>query len=234
MSMPDRIESLSKLKQEKFSKSTKLKKNNQAWTDQGIERETISLLFKMNASDRRNDDSLQVPFPFTTTTIIPTLESMTVRFIKHASSFGLRSDSSAYGFVSCFFFWYFLKCDWMATAAFSVSGASMSMSKSSGGMSFLDASVNSCILLFILSYLVVLSFYLSNNKQFANNQFYECKSNSASSHYLIVDDFPITACHIVLYSLYNIYWSASDSFMVWLWYVKDCSKSTEAFEMFEL
>lgn len=137
-----------------------------------------------------------------------------VRFIKHANSFGLRSDDSAYGFGSCFFFWYFLKCDWMATAAFSVSGASMSMSKSSGGTSFLDASVTNYILLFLLSYLVVLSFYLSINKQFADNQVYDGKSNSASSHCFIIDDFPATACHIVLYSLHNIYRSASDHFTV--------------------
>lgn len=37
-----------------------------------------------------------------------------------------------YDFSSRFFFWNFLNCDWMVTAAFSVSGSSMSMSKSSG------------------------------------------------------------------------------------------------------
>lgn len=53
----------------------------------------------------------------------------------------VRTESSAgnYDFSSFFFFLNFLNCDWMATAAFSVSGASMSMSMSSG-MSFLDAS----------------------------------------------------------------------------------------------
>lgn len=50
-----------------------------------------------------------------------------------------EESAGNYDFSSFFFFWNFLNCDWMATAAFSVSGASMSMSKSSG-MSFLDAS----------------------------------------------------------------------------------------------
>uniref|UniRef100_A0A0E9TYT7 Secreted protein n=1 Tax=Anguilla anguilla TaxID=7936 RepID=A0A0E9TYT7_ANGAN len=49
-----------------------------------------------------------------------------------------------------FFFWNFLNCDWMATAAFSVSGAPMSMSISSDGTSFLDASCPPVVLLFPL------------------------------------------------------------------------------------
>ncbi|TNN76621.1 hypothetical protein EYF80_013073 [Liparis tanakae] len=46
-----------------------------------------------------------------------------------------------YDFTSCFFFWNFLNCDWMATAAFSVSGLSMSMSKSSGRLFLFFSSV---------------------------------------------------------------------------------------------
>lgn len=44
-----------------------------------------------------------------------------------------------YDFSSRFFFWNLLNWDWMVTAAFSVSGSSMSMSKSSGTFA-LDAS----------------------------------------------------------------------------------------------
>lgn len=43
-----------------------------------------------------------------------------------------RPGSAHYDFSSRFFFWNFLNWDWMVTAAFSVSGSSMSMSKSSG------------------------------------------------------------------------------------------------------
>ncbi len=53
-----------------------------------------------------------------------------------------------YDFTTCFFFRNFLNCDWMATAAFSVSGAPMSMSMSSAGTSFLEGSVGTthCVL----------------------------------------------------------------------------------------
>lgn len=44
-----------------------------------------------------------------------------------------------YDFTSCFFFWNFLNCDWMVTAAFAVSGASMSMSKSGGRLFFFSS-----------------------------------------------------------------------------------------------
>lgn len=66
---------------------------------------------------------------------------------------GPRRDRDAlhghdYDFTTCFFFWNFLNCDWMATAAFSVSGAPMSMSMSSAGTSFLEGSVGTtqCVL----------------------------------------------------------------------------------------
>lgn len=48
---------------------------------------------------------------------------------------GLASSprrAAHYDFSSRFFFWNFLNWDWMVTAAFLVSGSSMSMSKSSG------------------------------------------------------------------------------------------------------
>lgn len=150
--------------QRKEKKAIKCREIPRAWTDRGLESETVRLIVPDGCQwqTKRYDYSLQVPFPFTTT-IIPTLESMTVRFIKHANSFGPRSAGSAYGFVSCFFFWYFLKCDWMATAAFSVSGASRSMSKSSGGTSFLDASVDSCVFIVIHGCIVILSIKQTTN-----------------------------------------------------------------------
>lgn len=60
---------------------------------------------------------------------------------RHTSAAAAAANGDAhYDFSSRFFFWNFLNWDWMATAAFSVSGSSMSMSKSSG-TSVLEASV---------------------------------------------------------------------------------------------
>lgn len=145
-----RLRAMSETERREFSykkkkTSNKLKKRR-AWTDRGIESEASGLLFQMGASDWQKDDSLPSPFSLHHCHHNPHPRVHDGALIKHANSFRPSSAGSAYGFVSCFFFWYFLKCDWMATAAFSVSGASKSMSKSSGGTSFLEASVDGCVI----------------------------------------------------------------------------------------
>lgn len=62
-----------------------------------------------------------------------------VQFGSHAIRWGRSRQRSLYDFTSCFFFWNFLNCDWMATAAFWVSGSSMSMSKSWGRLFFFSS-----------------------------------------------------------------------------------------------